>query len=225
MSGRPRIRSQHRGRVCLRVQERAGGSRIGAASRCARTTGRWQRISSVRYQARLAGSRLSVTVHARSCAQAPRRVDVASMKLQPTRRCKQTHAPLHLHLHLRLRRRRHPTSAPCPPPPPPPPPAATSASTAASSATTPASPPPPPPPPPARLEHRVGSQFHCNWGFYTNPDRLTVLDKLAATGVKWVRIDTSWAGIEDSYKGARNSWYIGMVDFCVIRRAPVASTS
>jgi hypothetical protein len=30
-----------------------------------------------------------------------------------------------------------------------------------------------------------------------------------------VRIDTSWAGIEDSYKGARNAWYIGMVDFCV----------
>jgi len=61
----------------------------------------------------------------------------------------------------------------------------------------------------------VGSQFHCNWGFYTNPDRLTVLDKLASAGVKWVRIDTSWAGIEDTAKGARNSWYIGMVDFCV----------
>ena len=61
----------------------------------------------------------------------------------------------------------------------------------------------------------VGSQFHCNWGFYTNPDRLTVLDKLASAGVKWVRIDTSWAGIEDTAKGARNAWYIGMVDFCV----------
>jgi hypothetical protein len=42
-----------------------------------------------------------------------------------------------------------------------------------------------------------------------------VLNELAAAGVQWVRIDTSWAGIEDSYKGARNAWYIAMVDFCV----------
>jgi hypothetical protein len=42
-----------------------------------------------------------------------------------------------------------------------------------------------------------------------------VLDKLKAAGVSWVRIDTGWAGIEDTGKGARNSWYIGMVDFCI----------
>jgi len=42
-----------------------------------------------------------------------------------------------------------------------------------------------------------------------------VLDKMAAAGVQWVRIDTAWDGMEDTAKGARNPWYIGMVDFCV----------
>ncbi len=61
----------------------------------------------------------------------------------------------------------------------------------------------------------VGSQFHCNWAFYTDPERTAVLDKLAAAGATWVRIDTSWSGIENTGKGARNTWYIAMVDFCV----------
>jgi hypothetical protein len=33
--------------------------------------------------------------------------------------------------------------------------------------------------------------------------------------VRWVRIDVAWDGIENSVKGARNPWYIGMVDYCV----------
>jgi polysaccharide biosynthesis protein PslG len=61
----------------------------------------------------------------------------------------------------------------------------------------------------------IGAQFHCTWSFYTDPTRAAVLDKLAAAGVRWVRIDVAWDGIEDSIKGARNPWYIGMVDFCV----------
>jgi len=95
-----------------------------------------------------------------------------------------------------LRKCRPRNCTPPPPPPPPPPPA-------------------PPPPPPPGNGPAVGAQFHCNWSFYTNPDRLTVLNELAAAGVRWVRIDTSWAGIEDGYKGARNASYIGMVDFFV----------
>ena len=42
-----------------------------------------------------------------------------------------------------------------------------------------------------------------------------MLDKLKAAGVSWVRIDFAWDGIEDTAKGARNSWYIGMMDTCV----------
>ena len=58
-------------------------------------------------------------------------------------------------------------------------------------------------------------QFHCNWSFYDDAGRQRVLDALQAAGVRWVRMDTSWAGIEDVAKGARNSWYLRMVDFCV----------
>ena len=82
-----------------------------------------------------------------------------------------------------------------PPPPPPPPPL--------------------PPPPPVGAGPAIGAQFHCNWAVYTNADRIAVLDKLQAAGVRWVRIDTAWNGIEGAYKGERNLWHIGMVDFCV----------
>ena len=61
----------------------------------------------------------------------------------------------------------------------------------------------------------MGAQFHCNWAFYNNADRIGVLNRLQAAGVTWVRIDTGWNGIEGAYKGERNPWYIGMVDFCV----------
>jgi hypothetical protein len=61
----------------------------------------------------------------------------------------------------------------------------------------------------------VGAHFHCNQTQYSNADRMAVLDKLKAGGVSWVRIDTAWDGIEDAAKGARNGWYIEMVDFCV----------
>jgi polysaccharide biosynthesis protein PslG len=61
----------------------------------------------------------------------------------------------------------------------------------------------------------LGVQFHCNWAFYTNADRMAVLDKLKAAGVGWVRIDAAWSGIEAAHKGDRNPWYIRMVDFCV----------
>ena len=86
---------------------------------------------------------------------------------------------------------------------------------------SPPSPTPRPTPPPAVPSlptmggPAVGAQFHCAWSFYSNAARRDVLDKLASAGVRWVRIDVSWAGIEDRGKGARNAWYIGMVDFCV----------
>ena len=61
----------------------------------------------------------------------------------------------------------------------------------------------------------MGVQFHCLWSGYTNADRGIVLDKLKAAGVRWVRIDAAWAGIEDTAKGARNQWYLGQLDYCV----------
>ena len=61
----------------------------------------------------------------------------------------------------------------------------------------------------------MGVQFHCGWDHYTDAKRAQVLDKLQAAGVKWVRIDFAWDGVEGAYKGARNAWYIGMMDTCV----------
>jgi polysaccharide biosynthesis protein PslG len=61
----------------------------------------------------------------------------------------------------------------------------------------------------------LGTQFHCNWTIYTDAERVTVLDKLKAAGVGWVRIDTAWGNLEDTHKGARNSWHLRKADFCV----------
>jgi hypothetical protein len=61
----------------------------------------------------------------------------------------------------------------------------------------------------------MGVQFHCNWSSYTDETRLKTLDKIAAAGIRWVRIDTAWDGMELTHKGHRNPWYIGMTDFCV----------
>lgn len=60
-----------------------------------------------------------------------------------------------------------------------------------------------------------GVQFHCVWDFYTNAERIAVLDKLKAANLQWVRIDMAWAGIEATYKGERAAWYTSRVDFCV----------
>jgi polysaccharide biosynthesis protein PslG len=81
--------------------------------------------------------------------------------------------------------------------------------------TAPPSPAPSLPVPAPAGGPAVGAQFHCTWSFYSNAARSAVLDKLASAGVRWVRMDVGWAGIEDRSKGSRNAWYIGMVDFCV----------
>jgi hypothetical protein len=53
------------------------------------------------------------------------------------------------------------------------------------------------------------------WPNYTDTLRQTVLDKMAAAGMKWVRIDVSWARIEDTGKGARNAFQVAILDKCV----------
>lgn len=79
------------------------------------------------------------------------------------------------------------------------------------------SPPAPPAPGPSVPSGGAafGTQFHCTWSVWSNAARIGTLDKLQAAGVKWVRIDVAWDGMEEAHKGHRNAWYIGMVDFCV----------
>ncbi len=70
----------------------------------------------------------------------------------------------------------------------------------------------------------LGSQFHCMWsgasgyGSYTfDATRAAVLDKLAAAGVRAVRIDVGWDGLQPSSSAlpAESSWYVKLLDGCV----------
>ena len=38
-----------------------------------------------------------------------------------------------------------------------------------------------------------GVQFHAMWTSYTNQERIEVLDKMAAAGIKWLRIVMGWS--------------------------------
>jgi hypothetical protein len=179
------VRAPRRGPVCLTLRELAGGRSV----RCLRRATAWRRVT-VALETTRAGSLLALSVSKRRRRAGDHfRVDSVQVLAAPCREDKPKRT----------------CSSPSPPPPPPPP----------------APPPPPPPPvspppaPPGSAKPAFGTQFHCSWTFYTDADRLAVLDKLAAAGVSWVRIDTAWAGIEDRAKGARNAWYIRMIDLCV----------
>jgi hypothetical protein len=189
------VRARAGRRLCLRLRETRGRARVGSAARCVRTTGRWQQFRPVAYNAQNTGTRLSVKITAQTstAAYSARKVKLTALARCRTRRC------------------------PTPPPPPPPPPPSVKQPPAPPPPPVPPPPPPPPigPPPPPAAGPGFGTQFHCGWNHYTNAGRALVLDKLKAAGVTWVRIDFAWDGIEDSAKGARNSWYIGMMDTCV----------
>lgn len=60
-----------------------------------------------------------------------------------------------------------------------------------------------------------GVQFHATWSDYSDEDRLAVLDRLAAAGVEWVRIDIGWSPFEESCDGCIARWYTDRVDFSV----------
>lgn len=57
----------------------------------------------------------------------------------------------------------------------------------------------------------VGVQFHATWSSYTDAQRTEVLDKMAAAGVKWVRIDLGWASLQET-RGSYSQWYVDLVD-------------
>jgi hypothetical protein len=49
---------------------------------------------------------------------------------------------------------------------------------------------------PAATPPDVGVHFHALWNDYTGEQRIQVLDKLVAAGVRWVRIDLMWSYTE-----------------------------
>lgn len=62
-------------------------------------------------------------------------------------------------------------------------------------------------PPPA-----LGVHFHALWNSYSGPERLQVLDKLAAAGSGWIRVDLMWSYTEIA-PGVFNPGTVQGVDF------------
>ena len=61
----------------------------------------------------------------------------------------------------------------------------------------------------------VGVQFHAGWTSYSDAERIEVLDKLAAAGVDWVRIDVGWCSIEPERRKGISDWYVDNLDSAV----------
>lgn len=70
-------------------------------------------------------------------------------------------------------------------------------------------------PPPTPSSPTFGVQFHGTWSSYTDAQRVAVLDKLAAAGVRSVRIDLGWASFEERGSGVLSSWYVKLSDSVV----------
>jgi polysaccharide biosynthesis protein PslG len=56
-----------------------------------------------------------------------------------------------------------------------------------------------------------GAQFHAGWSDYTDKQRVEVLDKLAAAGANWVRIDVGWASLQPR-RNRIAGYYVDRID-------------
>jgi hypothetical protein len=61
----------------------------------------------------------------------------------------------------------------------------------------------------------VGTMFHGMWQFYSDADRAAVLDKMAAAGMKSVRLDVSWAMLQPNNGTSYDAWGTGFVDHVI----------
>ena len=64
------------------------------------------------------------------------------------------------------------------------------------------------------LRPGVGVQFHCTWG-QTDAKRNAIASKLAAAGLKSVRIDIAWPSLQPSRAHRVSGWYAAVADRCV----------
>jgi hypothetical protein len=58
----------------------------------------------------------------------------------------------------------------------------------------------------------IGVHFHGTWLEYSRADSAVILDRLAAAGVTWVRIDLGWASYEERCSGCISQWYVDRAD-------------
>jgi polysaccharide biosynthesis protein PslG len=89
---------------------------------------------------------------------------------------------------------------------------ATVAGAALSPAAAATTPPPASAPATTTTYNSVGTMFHGMWQFYSDADRAAVLDKMAATGMKSVRLDVSWAMVQPKNGTSYDAWGVGFVD-------------
>ena len=61
----------------------------------------------------------------------------------------------------------------------------------------------------------VGVQVHAGWTTYSDEDRIQIVDKLAAAGVDWIRIDIPWCSLEPKERGEIDRWYVKDLDQAV----------
>ena len=61
----------------------------------------------------------------------------------------------------------------------------------------------------------VGLHFHAMWSDYSNADRLAVLDKIAASGMKWISVDFGWSSLQPTSGTSIAQWYVDRADFIV----------
>ena len=57
-----------------------------------------------------------------------------------------------------------------------------------------------------------GVQFHAMWSDYTDAQRIEVLDKMAAAGVKWIRLDFGWSSAQPTNGSSYATWYLERAD-------------
>jgi hypothetical protein len=60
-----------------------------------------------------------------------------------------------------------------------------------------------------------GVHVHALWGTYTNEQRIAVLDRLAAAGARWLRIDISWCSFQGASMDDVNDYWVDLLDFVV----------
>src|SRR5688500_18495506 len=71
---------------------------------------------------------------------------------------------------------------------------------------------PPPQAAPPAAGPVVGVQYHGLWSDWTDADREAVLDRMAAAGVGWLRVDVGWESLEERGPGQWSDWYLGLLD-------------
>ncbi len=67
-------------------------------------------------------------------------------------------------------------------------------------------------PPAPRALPAFGTQFHGLWDDYSDAEREQVLDRLADSGVEWIRLDMSWAMLQPESADSYSPWGVDFAD-------------